>query len=640
MEKLLEVLIAIGDEVACLSVAELILRHWPSHSRALHVKKVIEESEPIPFAPRGIDKLEPKHVRLKFLDKRKATDGTLDDSIACKKLNQNIELHLAEASWSGLADALLEVLLPLNGCHVEKGADKVYRSGDVRLIIHLPSSSENTMRSEERKGLDVTPICGNTSLGDSNTEVASSVKEKDTNILEEQPQERRSSRLRSRKPGKEDMDFANGKDQAKVVIQYLEPFISGEPGSKYMVYPANFSSPCRNQVNQCDAEHSNVSRFIEKTSNNYGAYHMGHMLLEEAASRGLVYQDAFVKFLELEKMTRHWGKDRTPECSLFLSELYYDLGSSFSDASRASEFMSEASYHLCKIIESVALVYPLQMSCVSRDESSSSIMRFEGTGEISANKSSCPDLPLDSLSLVNNSSFWVRFFWLSGRLSILDGNKEKSHEELCVSLSLLEKESMNDSQFTVFLPHCKVVKEITIDRVLHEINLLKIDFLMEKSLKEMIGKEMYTECKTLLAPLLFSTKDVHLDSSPLHLADKEGEGITYVELSALDILIKACEKTKPMDVEVYLNCHRRKLQILMVIAGIDECLPSCKSTHQKSVSRPLSASDIEFKESSSKRWNSLVYEEVKEISHCVSQVKNFIDQTVCSVISKFSRISI
>ncbi|KAI7988468.1 Calcineurin-binding protein 1 [Camellia lanceoleosa] len=52
MEKLLEVLIAIGDEVACLSVSQLILRHWPSHSRALHVKNTILESEPIPFSPR------------------------------------------------------------------------------------------------------------------------------------------------------------------------------------------------------------------------------------------------------------------------------------------------------------------------------------------------------------------------------------------------------------------------------------------------------------------------------------------------------------------------------------------------------------------------------------------------------------
>lgn len=637
MEKLLEVLIAIGDEVACLSVAELILRHWPSHSRALHVKKVIKESEPVPFAPRGIDKLEPKHVRLKFLDKRKATDSTLDDGISCKKLNQNIDLHLAEASWVNLADALLEVLLQLNGCHV-KDTEKVYRSGDVRLIIHLPSGSENSVKSEERKGLDTTPINGSTSLGDSNAELASGVKDKDTNFVEEQPQERRSSRLerlRSRKPGKEDLDYANGKDQAKFVIQCLEPFIPGEPGTRDIVYSANFSSSCHDQVNQCDAEHCDVSKFVEKASKNCGAYHMGHMLLEEAASRGLVYKDAVVKFLELEKMTRHWGKDRTPECSLFLSELYYDLGSSCSDASRVSEFMSEASYHLCKIIESAALVYPSRMSSVLGDESSSWIMRFQGTGEISANNSIYQDIPSEILSFTTKRSFWIRFFWLSGRLSILDGNKEKSHEEFCVSLSLLEKESTNDSPCVVCLPHCKVLKEITIDRVLHEINILKIDFLMEKTLNEMIAKDMYKECMTLLSPLLFSTKYVHLDSSPLHLVDKEGEGITYVELSALDILIKACEKTTPMDVVVCLNCHRRKLQILMAIAGIDECLTSCKPIHQKSVSKTLSASDTESKENSSKRWNSLVFEEVKAISQCVSQVKNFIDQSVDSVSNYF-----
>ncbi|KAI7987859.1 Calcineurin-binding protein 1 [Camellia lanceoleosa] len=98
MEKLLEVLIAIGDEVACLSVSQLILRHWPSHSRALHVKNTIEVLEPIPFSPRGIDKLKPKHVRLKFLDKRKRTDDNLDEGVAPKKLNQNVELQLAEAS--------------------------------------------------------------------------------------------------------------------------------------------------------------------------------------------------------------------------------------------------------------------------------------------------------------------------------------------------------------------------------------------------------------------------------------------------------------------------------------------------------------------------------------------------------------
>ncbi|KAL5558617.1 hypothetical protein UlMin_034828 [Ulmus minor] len=627
MEKLLEVLIAIGDEVACLSVAELILRHWPSHSRAVYVKKTIEDSESVPFAPRGIDKLEPKHVRLKFIDKRKATDGTLDEGMANKKLKQNIELHLAETSWAGLVDALLEVLLPLNSCHVEKGSKKAYRSGDVRLIFHLPTGSENTVGSDERKRLNSTPVCGNTSLGDSNPEVASIVKEREMNTIEEQPQERRSSRLerlRNRKPGKEDPDFANAKDQAKVVIRYLEPFIAGEPGNKDTVSSTNCSI-CHDHVNPCDAEYNDVSRFLRMTSNNYGAYHMGELLLEDAASRGLVYKDAFVKLLELEKMTRNWGKDRTPECSLFLAELYYDLGSALCDASRVAEFMSEASYHLCKIIESVALAYPHDLRCDRENERSSRLMNFQSNGVMLGTDSIFQDLPLDNLSLINNSSFWVRFFWLSGRLSIFDGNKEKAHEEFCVSLSLLEKKgSMNHSESLIHLPHCKVFKEITIDRVLHQIKMLKIDFLMEKTLGEMTEKEMYGECMALLAPLLFSAKGVHFDTLPLPLADK-GVGITNVELSALDILIKACEKTKPMDIEVYLSCHQRKLQILVAVAGIDECLDSYKSFYLKSGSKTVSAFDIESKESSGKHWNLLVLEEVKAISQCVSQVKNFIE---------------
>lgn len=627
MEKLLEVLIAIGDEVACLSVAELILRHWPSHSRALHVKKTIEDSEPVPFAPRGIDKLEPKHGRLKFLGKRKAADDNLEEGTACKKLKQNLELHMAEASWVGLTDVLLDILLPLNCCHVEKGGEKANRSGDVRLIIHLPSGSENTngFGSEEMKCLNLTPIATTTSLCDSNTEMVGAAKEKDSNIMEEQPQERRSRRLRNRKPGKEDLEFVNDKDQAKVVNQYLEAFIACEPGKKDTSNSANCSISRRDQ---CDIERSDVSQFLTKTSNNFGAYNMGHLLLEDLASRGLVYQDAFVKFLDLEKLTRYWGKERTPECNLFLSELYYDLGSSSSDASKVSEFMSDASYHLCKIIESVALDYPHYLTCNLEDEKRSRLAGSQGNGGISAIGSIPQNLPPDTLSLINNSSFWVRFFWLSGRLSMLDGNKEKAHEEFSTSLSLLAKmKNTNSSQCSVCLPHCKIIKEITMDGVLHQINFLKVDFLMEKTLIEMIEKEMYAECMALLAPLLFSAKDVHLDALSLPCADKECEGITSLELSALDILLKACEKTKSMDVEVSLDCHRRKLQILVAVAGIDESLPSCKSFHLQSETKILSASDVEAKENLGKRCNFLVFKEVKAISKCVSQVKNFVDSS-------------
>jgi hypothetical protein len=60
--------------------------------------------------------------------------------------------------------------------------------------------------------------------------------------------------------------------------------------------------------------------------------------------------------------------------------------------------------------------------------------------------------------------------------------------------------------------------------------------------------------------------------------------------------------------------------------------PAIRSQGQKTPS----GSDIELKESSSKHWNSLVAEEVKAISECVSQVKIFIDQSGDSVSQHFS----
>ncbi|XVF48614.1 hypothetical protein PTKIN_Ptkin03bG0204200 [Pterospermum kingtungense] len=625
MEKLLEVLIAIGDEVACLSVAELILRHWPSHSRALHVKNTIEESESVPFAPRGIDKLEPKHVRLKFYDKRKAPDENLDEGTALKKMKQDIELQIAEGSWVVLADGLLGILLPLNACDSEVSTRKLIRSGDVRLSILFPSSSEIVMEPVEKKMPTLASSGESFHPGDCDSERASNLKEKESNSLEEQPQERRSTRLerlRSRKPGKEESDFAADKDLAKIVLQLLESFVISKPEGKDSDDVVDCYVSSADQGNSLDMECRDVANFVKETSKNYGAYHMGHLLLEHAASGNLVHPDAYGKFLELEKLTRHWGQDRSPECSLFLAELYHDIGSSPPNSSNISEFLSEASYHLCKIIESVALDHPFHMKF--GNENCSSFKRFEGSDEISSNSSSCESSHLDGFLLSNKGPFWVRYFWLSGQLSALDGNKAKAYEEFCISMSLLAKiENANISLCRVQLPHCKITKELTVERILHEINLLKVDFLLEKTLGEMIEKEMHHECVTLLAPLLFSANYV----SPLLAADPKGEGITSVELSALDILIKACQKIKPMNIEVYLNCHKRKLQILTALVGMGKSVVFGKPFRQDSGSKMLSGPGIVSSDSSSKHWNQLVAEEVKAILQCMSQVKNFIDQS-------------
>lgn len=609
MEKLLEVLIAIGDEVACLSVAELILRHWPSHSRALHVKSTIEDSEPVPFTPRGIDKLEPKHIRLKFPGKRKTMDDDLDRTTSAKKLKQNIEVQLAELSWISLVSELLEILHPLSTHGLEPETENCIPR-DARLTIHLPTSASKSTGSLQKKGPARMPA--GAGMSDRN-----SVNEKEGIILEEQPQERRSNRLRSRKPGKEDSDFSTNKDLTKIVQQFLLPYLVGGTGTINCKHSCNLSSHSADAVaDSLDSETTDVIEFVQNTSNNYGAYHTGHLLLEKIANRSILYHDSIAKTLDLEKVTRHWGKERTPECSLFLAELYYDLGVQSFETSAKSSSMSEASYHLCKIIESVALEHPLDIN------------GMEG-------KIDCPmtdpyehkrQFPVEDLSLLrSNHCFWVRFFWLSARLSLLEGDKEKSQKELSVVLALfLDRDKMKIPLGPVCLPHRKVIKKLTVDMVLHETNIIEIDYLLKTSASEMLEKGMHAECISMLAPLLLLAKEVHFDQ--LYDWDSEGKGNNSVELSALDVLIKSCELTEPLDVDVYLNCHKRKLQILLAGAGL-----AGSSPENAPGLNTFLFSNNQSRETLWKHWTHLVAKEVKAISQSASRIKNIITQNENSV---------
>lgn len=593
MEKLLEVLIAIGDEVSCLSVANLILRHWPSHSRALHVKHSIEETDSAPFAPKGIDKLEPQHVRLKFLGKRKVSDMNHDKDAASKKLKKRVKVKLPEASWVALINTLLGIVHPPRGT--------VGISADIPITFELAFSTEAVMQGLEKKDDCVELDSSIVSVKDCNIERESggAVKEKDPAFSEEHPQERRSTRLerlRNQKPDKEELEFDNSKDPSSEILQHLETFVL--EGGFSSVSAGSF---CLNESDPI-SEHAVVSNFVKITSENFGAYHVGHLLLEFLASKceHLLSRDAASKILELEKLTRHWGRDRKPECSLFLAELYYDLESKRSDIPDCTSCMVEVAYHLSKIIESVSLDYAIDSTPISWEEffSDSSLKSFQG------------DQTAKEVLDENKRSFWARYFWLSARLSILEDNKAKALEDCFRSLSLLDKEGIGESPVLIQLPHCRRLRELNINRIIHEINLLKIDFLLEKTIPGMMEKESYSECVNLLASLLFPNKDI-LPAS----AVKTEEGISSVELSALDVLINACEKSKPMDMEVYMNCHRRKLQVLLESTGTGESVVTPKTSY----------------ENSSESWDHLVAEEVKAILHCISQVKNFLDQSGNSV---------
>ncbi|GAB2250906.1 hypothetical protein Droror1_Dr00017156 [Drosera rotundifolia] len=613
MEKLLEVLIAIGDEVACLSLAELILRHWPSHSRALYVKSTIEESEPIPFAPRGIDKLVPRHARLKFLDKRKAAFENSDKEIVSKRVKGTIEVQLEEVSWTALVDIILGILRQHSEFTSQKGEELRNQSPDTNVAICLPSYHNMGTKT---MGTGSSSVCNNGNGNDP--------QQKELHMYEEQSQERRSSRLgrlRSHKPGKEETEQPGCNDLSEAKLQSLECFVIG--GQKMTDFDDSVGTlDSLDGGNSVEKEYSNVVDFVKETSKNWGAYHLGHMLLEKVARVGLSYQETVVKFLELEKLTRQWACDRTPECSLFLAELYNDIGRHSSDANRLSDYMPEASYHLCKIIESVSLDCPLNSngilrgnSCTQDIENSPKTITMPSHTRIWQSSDSDPSV------LSDKTSFWVRFFWLSGHISMWEENMEKAYEEFSISLSLLDNSGLTDVSGAVCLPYCKFTKELSINLILRQIHLLQAHFLMNKKISELIEKEMYTECIDLLAPLLFTTKPILMDLS--HAAGK-GELFVLLELAVLDILIESCEKVKPLNFEIYLKCHLYKLQMLMMAVGMGRF--GLRKQFFK-LDPNLAVSITESKDGAVKCWIGLIVGEVKALSRCASEVKNWIDQS-------------
>lgn len=638
MEKLLEVLISIRDEVACLSVANLILNSWPSHHRALHVKKTIECAEPVPFAPRGIDILEPKHAKLIFSNKRKSVDDEICQEIGTKKSKQSATLQLNEAKWLALLDGILSLISAntekageyncsntVDRCSISEGSAKGLAYNIIDVVI-----STDTLKSVETAGGN-----GNDSHHGEILpyDCKATVKEKDGNSDREHPHERRSTRLerlRSRKSGK-DENGSDGKDISHAMTQFLESFILKGPSPVEKAYcsgNADASNPDTHNYT-FNEEANDLKQFLCKISKNFGPHHIGYMLLEEMAHLKVPFQDYFVKLIELDKLTRGWAEDRSASCNLFLAELYYDRALCSGSPPTSSE-LSDSSYHLCKIIESVALELPFNISVreihstnldteSSRTGESSSelIERSHENGHI--NMLNDQKSKHDSSSNMN-CAFWIRFFWLSGCLSLSSDCKEKAYKEFNIALSILKNSNKTKSYGEVILlPHTKLVKSLTTDRILREINLIRLESLLWNN-DENINKITHTEFMQLLPPLLLSTKDAYVGNA--YGPQRESENVISLELSALDVLISACEKAKPMNIQVYLDSHRRKIQVLTVAAGMVGSVTPLKAK---------GSSNVEFVEAMNRNRLENVVEAVKDVSRNASKAKDIIDQCDDSV---------
>ncbi|CAN5976218.1 unnamed protein product [Sphagnum jensenii] len=648
MEKLAEVLIAIGDEVACLAIAKRLLRLSPSHPRALQIKHAIERSVDIlevgeglilqqGQSVHGIDLLTPEHLNLSFSNKRKLDTTHESDQRLKKSKMYTIDVSLPEASWFALVNAVTDVL---------KG-DKFWKDRETLLssqIVVSPGGNGSDLsvngvkdRSESRHLL----VC----------EKLEGLKPVDSYDWEQPSHERRSTRLEKLRSGrrldKEEDGFVNlgqSKDPAKALKKGLEPFI-------ICTLPLNTSSMFGSQGgNHLDSitneEERSVLQFLKENAINSGIFEVGQKLLEHVVASSPMQRKSLSWLLFLDKLMRTWAANRSPGCSLFLAEVYMDMATSATNDVTASQCLSDCNYNLCRLLEGATLqeTEASQERCQMKSRStrerdaraSGEGYKMVGTSEHDKMSEQSLDDVGERNSGINNTveddknwSFWARLFWLRGRLWIHSGQWEQAYREFERCQRVIESQAHITPNPLLLLPHCKLDNEISLECVQGKLYELQMENLLKHSAVRMLEQGEYAGLIKLLSPVLLSGKG---RASSRHTW--KGDGVKRVEsavlsheLKGLDMLVMACEKTKPPNIMLALECRERRLKILCSAAGLVE------SNADESSSPPSAANVFNLLESELDHeqhnqtgvWN-LVADEVKHISRCTASIKEKMDE--------------
>ncbi|KAI5079572.1 hypothetical protein GOP47_0005051 [Adiantum capillus-veneris] len=629
MEKLLEVLIAIGDEAACLPVIKCLLRISPSHPRAILVKQVIENNaNPADLTDavemlnnhsvllRGIDKLKPYHYSLSFSKKRKFEDLTDTNESTSKHV---LQLDLKEPSLIELLNKLLEVLEGINGTVLTNmhGSDKftastaldseMVSSGDI-ILEEIPSVVANAALKFSLRGKDVIVIedptataeyidlesrtlsaskeilCGEIDIApcmkktkrdaftttDTCSDKAVTMKERDASPDEEPPLERRSTRLeriRTRNYDKNDeqesvqQDATRNKVSIENVLKLLEPFI---------ICKGTLDNDSKKTVNSVDEdkvqplnflEERYIWSFLKKITLNSGVYHVAQKLLEDVSFNCVKPLECWDNLFQVEKYIRSASKAPSPFCSLFLAEVYMDMTSFVAGVLERKVFLKECDYHLCRILGCIAATFPSDISAIGptvpKNLNSLNVQwpRMEEETEV----------PFEKLAGCQ-WSFWVRFYWVSGRAHYYHQNCEEAREDFSKCLRVLQARREYEIDAPVVnLPHCKVDKQISVEMVQNKLHEVQIQDILSHSAAQMLEGGRFSELIETLAPILFSEAE---NEGLSFLAGKKHASEFSTELAALSMLISACEKREPRNFDMALRSYIQRMHIHLFAAGI------------------------------------------------------------------------
>jgi calcineurin-binding protein cabin-1 len=336
----------------------------------------------------------------------------------------------------------------------------------------------------------------------------------------------------------------SGKD-ADAIFHSLEQFIPKEMSSnKEIDYSGEIPDVSWYTP---ELEASDVEEFIGSIPEYCNASELASLLLEEIADLELPFGDYFIKLPELEQATRQWHRDRTPRCHLYLAEVCFDLGTHPGNEMRRGEFLSNSNYHICMF--------------------QADFLSHGGT----------------SLDI---TSHWARFYWICGSLSLSEGDKERAQADFNHAISHMRE--------SIFLPNCKNEKWLTVERITCEVYSIQLDNLLRDH-NGGVEKLSYSQRVNVLSPLLLSNKVVKRDPDAV-----------AKEICALDLLISACEKEETLNLKVYLDSNKRKLQLLTSLAGLNKAVPE----------------DSEIKEISNSNQFEQILRVIQDISKSTGLVKS------------------
>lgn len=479
-------------------------------------------------------------------------------------------------------------------------------------------------------------------------------------------QERRSTRLEKLRSGrrldKEGEGLSYSNDPASALKKTLEPFVipildcsisksrsvaerivKDEPlsGSN----STSFSDPSKSAqaeghqkgnggLHIKGGEEKVVLKFLKEVANNSGIFHVAQQLLERVVASGLSQRKSLSWLLFLEKLTRMWAADRSAPCSLFLAEVYMDMATSATNEITASQCLHDCNYNVCCLIESATSHGPneterrpggfvVDWGNVGASEDFEDSSREPSLGRVDV-PSFSKDKLLNSHKIMESPlderydwSFWARFHWLSGRLWVHSGQWEQAHREFERCQRILEYQERGGSCALVLLPHCKLDKEISLDRVHGKLHELRVENILKHSAAKLLEKGQYEDLIHLLKPVLLegngrSSNTVTRASDDLKRGDA---AVSSHELRGLEMLITACENIKPPNLVLALQCRELRLRLLCRAAGLAEV----KIGDYNDSSVTTSDTEVDVTQATpSGPWSKIVAEEIHHISHCAS----------------------